>query len=91
VSTTLRAIAATAPEIQLFVHQAAARLGTDPERIRRRKIEEQRQHELKAIRARLLPERVAQWRLEANRDWRWREDREVSEARQGRRKRPQRG
>jgi len=75
-STTLRAVVEIAPEIRSSIRQAAVRLAADPERIRQRKIEDQRRQELEAIRARLLQVRMAQWRLEANRDWHWREERE---------------
>jgi hypothetical protein len=90
-STTLRAVVEMAPEIQSSIRQAAARLTADPERIRWRKIEEQRRQELDAIRARLLQVRVIQWSEKANQGWSPREDRKVSEARQARGKEAEEG
>ncbi|MGO8847414.1 MAG: hypothetical protein ACLQFI_19175, partial [Methylocella sp.] len=84
VSTTLRAVVEMAPEIQSSIRQAAARLTADPERIRRRKIEDQRRQELDAIRARLLGERMDKWWAQANRDWSPHENKKVSEAREAR-------
>jgi len=91
VSTTLRAVVEMAPEIQSSIRQAAARLTADPERIRRRKIEERRRQELDAIRARLLQVRMIQWSEKANQGWSPREDRKVSEARQARGKEAEEG
>jgi len=91
VSATWRALAEIGPEIQSTIRQAAARLGADPERIRRRKIEEQRREELEAIRARLLQVRMIQWSEKANQGWSPREDRKVSEARQARDKEAEEG
>jgi hypothetical protein len=82
VSTTLRAVVEMAPEIQSSIWQVAARLGADPERIRRRKIEDQRRQELDAIRARLLSEAMNKW--QAKLDWSPHEHSRITEARQAR-------
>jgi len=81
-SATLLAVVERAPEIQSGIRQAAARLAADPARIRQRKVEDQRRQELEAIRARLLQERMALWRIETSKDGRWREDHEGSQARE---------
>jgi len=84
VSATLRAVVEMAPEIQSSIRQAAARLGAGPERIRRRKIEEQRRQELDAIRARLLSEAMSKWQDVAKREWSPHEHSRITEARQAR-------
>ena len=83
-SATLRAVVAMGPEIGSSIRQAAARLAADPERIRKREIEAQRQQELEATRARLLRERMDQWWFAANRDWSPHEHAKTSEARNAR-------
>lgn len=72
------------PAIGSSVRQAARRLANSPERIRRKQQEMQGLQELEALRVRLLRERMDEWWLEANWDWRMLEDRKVSEAREAR-------
>jgi hypothetical protein len=69
VSTTWQAFAEIGPGIQMRVRQAAARRADDPERIKQRQLEEQKQQEFDAIRARLLQERMAAWRRNKGYDW----------------------
>jgi hypothetical protein len=55
--------------IQAGVQQAAVRRAADPERVKQRQLEEQKQQEFDAIRARLLQERMAAWRRNKGYDW----------------------